>query len=540
MFIKKVLIENYKCFKGKFELPLGKDVNIIVGNNEAGKSTIIEAIHICLTGLLNGRHLRNHLSQYLFNNTVEENYIKSLSTDEILPPPTITIEVHLENGPPLFEGNNNLEKTKASGVSLKIQFDDEYQLQYEELLKSGNQIKSIPIEYYKIVWRSFARDGVTAKSIPFKSAIIDSTATRFQNGSDIYISRIVRNELEEKQKIEISQAYRNLKEQFKETPSIKEINEKITSIADISDKEVKIGVNLATKDAWEFGLTTFLNDVPFQNIGKGEQCIVKTNLSLGNKSTQNAGAILIEEPENHLSHTKLNQFIKGISNKSEDKQVIITTHDSFVANKLGLNNLILLFNQKVMSIKDLKDDTQEFFQKLPGYQTLRMLLGKKAILVEGDSDELIIQRAYMKANEGKLPIEDGIDVISVKLTFKRFLYIAEQLGLPVAVVTDNDGNFANNITKKYREFASTKNISVFADNRDEFNTLEPQFVEANKHQLKKLCEIIGIDFTKFNTEELISEKMQKMKTTWALRVFNSDEDLEYPDYINRLIDWTNE
>jgi putative ATP-dependent endonuclease of OLD family len=540
MYIKKVIIENYKCFEGKFELPLTKDVNIIVGNNEAGKSTIVEAIHICLTGLLNGRHLRNHLSQYLFNNTVEENYLKSLGTDEKLPPPTITLEVHLEDGPALFEGNNNIEKTKASGVSLKIEFDNEYQLQYEELLKSGNEIKSIPIEYYKIIWRSFARDGVTAQAIPFKSAIIDSTATRYQNGSDIYISRIVRNELDEKQKVEISQAYRSLKEQFKETPSIQEINEKITSIADISDKEVKIGVNLATKDAWEFGLTTFLNDVPFQNVGKGEQCIVKTNLSLGNKSSLNAGAILIEEPENHLSHTKLNQFIKGITNKSKDKQVIITTHDSFVANKLGLNNLILLFKQKVMSIGDLRNDTQEFFQKLPGYQTLRMLLGKKAILVEGDSDELIVQKAYMKANEGKLPIEDGIDVISVKLTFKRFLYIAEQLGLPVAVVTDNDSNYANNIEKKYDEFKEIKSINIFADNREELNTLEPQFVDANKHQLKKLCEIIGIDFTKFNTEDDISKKMQKMKTTWALRVFNSGEDLEYPDYINRLINWSNE
>lgn len=540
MHINKLLIENYKCFEGRFELSLEKDVNIIVGNNEAGKSTIIEAIHICLTGLLNGRHLRNNLSQYLFNNKIEKNYLDSLKTEKRLPPPTITIEVHLEDGPALFEGNNNLEKTKATGISIKIEFDSEYQLQYEELIKSGEDINSIPIEYYKITWRSFARDGVTSKAIPFKSAIIDSTATRYQNGSDIYISRIVRNELDEKQKVEISQAYRNLKEQFRETPSIQEINDKITSIADISDKEVKIGVNLATKDAWELGLTTFLNDVPFQNVGKGEQCIVKTNLSLGNKTTENAGAILIEEPENHLSHTKLNQFIKGITNKSQEKQVIITTHDNFVANKLGLNNLILLHNQKVMSIANLKEDTQEFFQKLPGYQTLRMLLARKAVLVEGDSDELIVQKAYMRSNDGKLPIEDGIDVISVKLTFKRFLYIAQELDLPVAVVTDNDKNYKRNIKKKYNEFKKISSIKIFADKRNDLNTLEPQFVDANKHQLGKLCGVIELDFKKFNTEELISKKMQKMKTNWALKVFNSEEELEYPDYINRLVNWCGE
>ena len=68
-----------------------------------------------------------------------------------------------------------------------------------------------------------------------------------------------------------------------------------------------------------------------------------------------------------------------------------------------------------------------------------MLLCEKAILVEGDSDELIVQKAYMLSHDGKLPIEDGIDVISVGTSFLRFLDIANYLKLHVTVVTDNDG-----------------------------------------------------------------------------------------------------
>ena len=45
MAIKKVKIRNFKCFKGLFEFELNKNLNILVGNNETGKSTIIEAIH---------------------------------------------------------------------------------------------------------------------------------------------------------------------------------------------------------------------------------------------------------------------------------------------------------------------------------------------------------------------------------------------------------------------------------------------------------------------------------------------------------------
>ncbi|EAF3171948.1 hypothetical protein CSI41_15195, partial [Listeria monocytogenes] len=42
--IKKIKIENFKCINGCFELDLTTGINILVGNNEAGKSTILEAI----------------------------------------------------------------------------------------------------------------------------------------------------------------------------------------------------------------------------------------------------------------------------------------------------------------------------------------------------------------------------------------------------------------------------------------------------------------------------------------------------------------
>lgn len=42
LVIEKVRIENFKCIKGTFELDLKQGINILVGNNEAGKSTILE------------------------------------------------------------------------------------------------------------------------------------------------------------------------------------------------------------------------------------------------------------------------------------------------------------------------------------------------------------------------------------------------------------------------------------------------------------------------------------------------------------------
>ena len=154
MITKKVKIENYKCFKSFF-IELDKGINILVGDNESGKSTILEAIHLALTGLLNGRYLRNELTQYLFNNQVISDYIKSLKNGVPNVPPHILIEVFMDgDNLAIFEGDGNSQKAKECGISLKIAFKEDYKPHYEQLVKNGN-IETIPIEYYEPVWQSF-------------------------------------------------------------------------------------------------------------------------------------------------------------------------------------------------------------------------------------------------------------------------------------------------------------------------------------------------------------------------------------------------
>lgn len=532
MYIAKVNIENFKCYKGKFSLNLNQGANILVGNNEAGKSTILEAIHLALTGIMNGRYLKNELSQYLFNRDIDKAYIESLNTSPQLPPPHILIEVFFagEECPELalMKGNDNSDKNDDCGVFLRIEFDEQYQSEYAELLKVGN-IKTIPIEYYKVVWRSFAREAVTARGIPIKSALIDSSSVRVQNGSDVYISRIIRETLEDKERVEISQAHRKMKESFMGEDSVKAINEKISNSANITDKKVEISVDLSTQNAWEMSLMTYLDEVPFHYVGKGEQSIIKTNLALSHRKSQEANIILLEEPENHLSHSKLNELIDKISSSLENKQIIMSTHSSFVANKLGLDHLILLNDFQSVQLNDLSHDTKTFFLKLAGYDTLRMILCKKAILVEGDSDELIVQKAYMTNNQGKLPIEDGVDVISVGTSFLRFLEVAEKINKSVEVVTDND-NDVDAVTKKYTEYLGDnkkQNITIcFDEDVDNGPTLEPQMLKANG--LDKMNKILEKSYT--NDDEMLNY-MTANKTACALKIFNTSETVEFPQYI---------
>ena len=48
MAIEKVIIQNFKKFKNPFEIKFNENINLLVGDNESGKSTILEAIHVAL------------------------------------------------------------------------------------------------------------------------------------------------------------------------------------------------------------------------------------------------------------------------------------------------------------------------------------------------------------------------------------------------------------------------------------------------------------------------------------------------------------
>lgn len=540
MAIKKIKIFNFKGLRD-FETELNPGLNILVGDNESGKSTILDAIHLALTGMYCGRGIRNEISPYLINIEAVKEYLDSLSSDKPLPPPGLMIEIYFDGSiDPEFEGNDNTDKqNKVEGFRFEIAFAEQHQSEYEKLVLN-KEIHSLPTEYYLASWTKFDRNATTTRMIPIKSVLIDSSNYRYQNGSDVYISRIVKDLLGEEDVIAISQAHRRMIEGFANDPAITNINTKISAESTIVQGDVSLSADQGNKNAWESSLITQVSGIPFTHIGKGAQCTIKTELALSHKKANSAEIILLEEPESHLSYSRLNELISMISNKYGEKQILVSTHSSFVANKLGLSNLILLKNGKTTRINELS--SAEFFQKIAGYDTLRLILCRKAILVEGDSDELVVQRAYMDLHDGRLPIADGVDVISVGLSFLRFLEISVKLNIPTCVVTDNDGKI-DALQKKYADYLGDKakpNISICFDETVDkndadisdfnYNTLEPKLLKANSLQLFNT--IFG---KKCATEDDLRKYMKEHKTECALSIFNSKQKINYPDYIIRAV-----
>jgi len=292
-------------------------------------------------------------------------------------------------------------------------------------------------------------------------------------------------------------------------------------------------------DAWMNEVSIDVEGIPFEDIGFGSQNLIKMELVF-NEQTLKSSIILFEEPENNLSFGNMSRLVSKIC-QGESKQVFISTHSSFVANKLGLKNIILLHDGNAKQLKEVDQETMNFFMKLPGYNTVRLLLAKKVILVEGPTDELIIQRAYLDAY-GKLPIDDGLDIITVdSLAFKRYCDLALLVNKPINIVTDNDGNIQKNINEKYKDYIKQYGdlIRIFYENDETLNTIEPSVLEVNSQDddvLEKFRRVISKSKSMLgkNQDEL-SSFMTKNKVEWGLRVFDSVESIEYPEYIKNAI-----
>jgi putative ATP-dependent endonuclease of the OLD family len=212
-----------------------------------------------------------------------------------------------------------------------------------------------------------------------------------------------------------------------------------------------------------------------------------------------------------------------------DQQLFLSTHNSFVLNRLGLNSLLLLHKGAVAKLSDLPRDTVAYFRRLAGYDTLRIVLADRIALVEGPSDVIVLERAFMDAT-GKLASAAGIDVVSMNgLTFRRALEVCAGLGRRAVALRDNDDRSPEAIEEGLKDLLASGQRELLVSDPAGGATLEPQLIAANSAEtLRRVLNLTS------NTD--VATWMRNNKTEAALRIFDSAEPLVYPDYITRAVD----
>lgn len=534
--IKELVIKNFKGILDA-DIAFNKDRNVIVGNNGVGKSTIIEALSLVMGYGLN----QLEIVPSLFN---IRSAIK-FANDKI--PPEIIIEAYFDDDEVSrhaeFSGKNNTKHINACGIQLRISLDmDSYGDLYAAEKESFVQI---PCEYYKIERNWFSDNRVVQRLIPYYVMVIDSSSNYFSTSSSQYVSNLLQRYIGDKETTKLKSGLRKLKDSFDKDDNLIAINKEIAQ----KRKDLSISIDVSSSIITRNIISPYLDKVPVTQIGAGDLCVLKMLLAIDRThASDKPKIIIIEEPESHLSHTKMYELLNEINKNvnPEDTQLIVTTHNNFVANKLNLDKLILITNdngQLTTAKFEGNKYLTSFFTKVSNYPTLRLILSQTAILVEGPADEMVVTYYYREQFKCH-PFDHGVELISVEgVKFKAFVELAILTHNKVAVITDND--YMATIDEVVRERGLSKlpdNIKVFTEEGDDNHTLEPAFVNVNLEQLQKLSDNVRKIKKENDCKEELIKFMTNNKTEWAYRLLQSKSETVFkvPTYIVEAVNWVDD
>jgi len=549
--VKAIKLINFKKFRDEL-LEFNDDVNIFVGDNNAGKSTILEALEIVLNYNHRGRPFNGEFSPDLFNQDAVTRFLASDLSSKHLP--SLIIEAYID-GVPEYRGSNNSLKADAQGVLVQACFDPSLEAVYESHLLIKPNITSIPIEFYKVEWLDFGWNPIKPIAKKFKALYIDPTRIHPTMGKNQYISSILNTALAKEELVKLTLNYRENLQVFNNSGEVRTVYASLDAGHLITDSKLTIAASTLPAGSIQTGLQLEVDDVPFHLIGKGEQSNVQIKLAIQNKS-HDIDLVMMEEPENHLSHTNLNKLVHYIETQRGDKQLFLTTHSSYVLNKLSIDKICLV-QSGYKRLHTLDAKVVKTLKRLPGYDTLRVALSGKVILVEGPSDELVLKKIYQRKHN-RLPEQDGIDIIVVRgVGFKTFIEVGKEIGTKIHVLRDNDGDYNGNVVQGRLEYAAFPNIKLYSSMNDAEFSLEPAMIYANAVDIKTLDafakEVLSTEtFNIYNAEVSLEDRRENLirwfksvkgngkgarKVDSAVKLFDGALDFKYPAFLDEVLDF---
>jgi putative ATP-dependent endonuclease of OLD family len=155
---------------------------------------------------------------------------------------------------------------------------------------------------------------------------------------------------------------------------------------------------------------------------------------------------LIEEIEAHLHPQVQLQVVETLKSHSKDMQLIFTTHSPNIGSKIPLENLIMCNNGMAYplgrGLTELDKDDYQFLEIFLDTTKANLFFSKGLILVEGWAEEILIP--VIARVIGINLTESGVSIINVGSTaYLRFSKIFQRktqplMEIPVAIVTDVD------------------------------------------------------------------------------------------------------
>lgn len=516
MYLSNLKTEGFRCFGKEFNVQLAGGLNVIVGENGAGKTAIISAI------------------RQLFHDSESGRY--SITSDDFFSP--------------FVAGGKN-----ASSLSISAEFDgldaaDKVAFlpwvgaSNTALLNLQAENKEVRGRFKKVIW------GGISRSSQFDPELLDlvqciylpplrNAEANLSNGRQSRLSKLLKA-LNRKQ---LKECKRDTKLHPLES-KLKEFNESLADDGKLGIKEASklINENLTKAVGHYFGQKTNIQFAKsdFTKIAESLTLLFFPDLSVKDQElfrelSQNSlgynnllyiasilaeltlddededqplfKLLLIEEPEAHLHpqlQIRLLNHLKSVAEENKNVQVIVTTHSTVLASSVDLESIIHLSKSPAPVATPLRTcglpkTSGQFINRWLDVTKSNLLFARGVILVEGIAEQMIIPalaEIVLKEQEvGRQNLEDlGISAINLNgIYFNHFM----QLYCNINGENDEERSSWNNIPircagitdldppkKQTRQIPDPKDTNKTKEIEEDFMPYEGHMKDGTNHAIK--------------------------------------------------------
>lgn len=533
MYLSELEIEGYRGIKERTKIKFKKGINLLVGDNRSGKSTVIDSVRLLLQ---ENEYSREGIKENDFYHSIDDKEVADkikisgrfdeLSDEKKVEYITwldeefkalLNIEIHNK-----LDGRNNYKKNIWGGNSFNSAFEwdilNNIQCVYLPALRDAEK------RLKNTRGSRLARLLLNLSEEERKDCKKNNRLTELENDVQEFNSSLSKNsDIGKARKLINESMNKSLGNMFSEKINIQFEEQSYSKIVE------NLKVMFYPENTEDENI--IYRDLVENSLGYNNLIYIATILAEFEGLKQNFSTpriLLIEEIEAHLNPQIQIKLIKYLEKqaKENDIQVIITTHSPTIASSISLNNIIC-FNYvngkiKITDLIDCKLNEKEvkFLDRWLDATKSTLLFSKGLLLVEGLAEALLIGKLaslYLKTRKyGVNSLEEaGISVINMNGIFFNYFFKLYD-GYAPKVLTQEE-----NETKKDFEDRQKKFIE-----KEKFD--EEEFIKTDFIPIK--C-VALTDFDPNAEEKTTNPQLYRKKQvenmTLNCRVYNNTKTFEY-------------
>jgi len=557
MFIKSFKIKNFRQIEN-MTIKFNKNLNIIIGPNNSGKTTIIDALRICLT-------YKDYDSLKITKNDFHIKYENLLEDIEF----NIIFEIEKEIEKAVFSDLYNINPN-SSEDSLSITYIFSFNQQLNKIKSKvfggytkDNKVSDEIFDYITNFHLSALRDANRFLT-PGRYNILSSFFSDLKDDNEK--SKLI-NEINDTVKnSDISDFIKESTDNY-----IQKIYKNITFNSDytqIKMTPIDYEFDEFTKN-WKILLPSITDerkilDIKQNGLGYNNLIYISVLLSRLNVINEKTDeeiyiSLSIEEPEAHLQPQLQNIFFSFLNSLNEynQLQIFITSHSPTLTAKADLNSLILIQNSnnnvEAINLTECftEEDDLNYLRKFLDVTKSQLLFSKKIIFVEGISEAILIP-VFAKKYGINLD-KEGVEIVNLQgINIKHFFPLFNdnnKLKFKGVFLTDDDRKTLNGEPSDVNtslKIYNNDNLKIFSAKKTfEYelicsNGFESEIFDAFKNKHPKIFKDVNNEENLF---EIFNQKtIQKADIALNLsqKLENNDITYNIPKYIKLAFDFLKE